>query len=207
MTTFRALVRLSTTGTSLIRFTFCNNCTAVTMPTTLFVHGCDCGDNVLLKLTLCTVNTFVFVPTTTCRRFAFFYVSLCMLAFNLTFLRAATGPLVVSLKSPGATAHHLGLTRTFGPVKSLSNVTITTLVILPDLVSSGHSTTKRIVFRSLDRTRGTGVHLRSLTIVHSPCIVLKLLMLIMFLVFMFAGVPRAQNRNMGIGADSALHHL
>ncbi len=172
MGTFSGVFEVDITRNTLIRVTFCKNCFTVTFPTTVFVHGCSCGTKILLKLKLCTFNTFLFFPTGVANSCCPFLLTCFVLAYKLSFLRADYGPCVLSVKPRRATAHQLGLTRTFGPVNSLLNVCITVGFVRGHLgpVKASRQTL-------LPSYRFRTVHSSSLSALVTPCLAVKLIAL------------------------------
>lgn len=187
---------------TLMRITFCNNCFTVTFPTTVFVHGCSCGTNVLLKLKLCTLKTLLFFPTVVAKYCCPFLVTCFVLAYKLSFLRADTGPCVLSVKARRATAHELGLTRSFGPVKSLLNVCITVGFV------RGHlGPVKATRHDRLSPARFRTVHSSSLTMLVTPCLIVKIVVLVVLLLVHVIGVPGDNSRSRSVSFLPALGHV
>lgn len=187
---------------ALIRITFCNKCFTVTFPTTVFVHGCACGTKIVVKLNLCTIKTLTFFPTGLAKGCCPFLLTCFIVAYKLSFLRADYGPCVLSVKARRATAHHLGLTRTFGPVNSLVKVFITVGFVRGRLrpVSATRHT-------RLDRTRFRTVHSSSLAVLVAPCLAVNVIVLIVLLIVHVSGVPGGTSGSRSVSFVPALGHL
>lgn len=202
MGTFSGVFQVDIASNTLIRITFCNKCFTVTFPTTVFVHGCSCGTNVLLKLKLCTMKTLLFFPTGVANDCCPFLLTCFVLAYKLSFLRADSGPCVLSVKARTATAQHLGLTRSFGPVNSLLKVCMTVGFVRTGLgpVSATRQT-------RLGPTRFTVMESTSLSMLVTPCLAVKVIVLIVLLIVHFARVPGGNSRSRDVGFNPALGHV
>lgn len=202
MGTFSGVFHVDIASKTLMRITFCKKCFTVTFPTTVFVHGCSCGTNVLLKLKLCTLNTLLFFPTGVANSCCPFLLTCFVLAYKLSFLRADTGPCVLSVNARRATAQQLGLTRSFGPVKSLLNVCITVGFVrthLGPVSAMRHDRLSPTRFRMLGRS--------SLSILVTPCLVVKLMVLTVLFIVHTIGVPGGNSGGRGVSFVPALGHV
>lgn len=183
-------------------------CKYYTIPNTLFVGGCACGSNIVLKLNLCTFKTLLFCPTVLDSKigisFDFFVclLTVFILFTKLSILRASAGSCMLTVNPRDATAHHLGLSRTFGPFKTVAKIIVDRVFVLSRLGKVATARHTRLPTRRL-----TTVRKRRLGTIAATCIMLNLIVLILLLTVQLAEVPGLDRGNRGVRFNTALHHL
>ncbi len=192
---FQTIMEISTAKASMIQFAFYGGYATMAIPAALFIRKYSYKNSILLGLALYAIGAFLFIPAANYQNFAFFCVSLYILTFGLAFLETTANPLILSLGTKETATRRLNLAQAFNPMGSLIGMAVTSLVVLPQLISDRRNETGEIIFSTLTEAEKSEIRIHDLAIIRNPYVVIGIIVLVVFIIIAFAKIPNNQNKS------------
>ena len=192
---FQTLMELPAAKASLIQFAFYGGYATMAVPAALFIRRYSYKKGILLGLALYAIGAFLFIPAAAWQSFTFFCFSLYILTFGLAFLETTANPFILSLGSGAGgnqATRRLNLSQSFNPMGSLAGMAVSSMIVLPNLLSDKRDAAGAVVFPSLPEADKAAIRLHDLAVIRDPYVMLGIVVVVMFVIIALIKVPSTQ---------------
>lgn len=190
---FQTIMEITTAKATLIQLAFYGGYGTMAIPAALFAMRYSYKKGILLGLVLYAIGAMLFWPAAQYEMFGFFLVSLYILTFGLAFLETIANPYILSMGEESTATQRLNLAQSFNPLGSIFGMFIASNVILSALDSDKRDGTGDLIFPTLDAAEKAVIRTHDLAIIRDPYVMLGFVVLIMFLIILFAKLPKTEH--------------
>jgi len=198
---FRTLMEISNAKAALVQFAFYGGYATMAIPAALFVRKYSYKKGILVGLALYATGALLFYPAAKFEMFGFFLASYYILTFGLAFLETTANPYILSMGAEETSTRRLNLAQAFNPMGSLLGMFVASNVILSSLTSDKRDAAGNLIFNSLSAVEKAAIRTHDLAIIRDPYVALGLVVLMMFVLFIVAKMPKTGQAHSG---DSAM---
>jgi FHS family L-fucose permease-like MFS transporter len=187
------------------------------IPAAVFIRSYSYKAGIVLGLALYAVGAILFIPASSFGEFNYFLAALCVLTCGLALLEVTANPYVLSMGPAETATRRLNLAQAFNPIGSLTGMFVASTVILNKLqvevfrneerlahpeyqemlpsVVDGHLTQALSDFAVNQPAAHQAMQAADLVTVRGPYVTIAVVVAILFLVFLFAKLPRTMKHD------------
>ena len=214
---FKDIFLISNTQSSMVQFAFYLGYGIMAIPAAIFIRSYSYKAGILLGLGFYAVGATLFIPASVYGEFYYFLAALCVLTCGLALLEVTANPYILSMGPPGTATRRLNLAQAFNPLGSLTGMFIASTVVLNKLqveafrnaeraahpeydemlpsVIDGHLTQALSDFAVNQPVAHEAMQAADLITVRGPYVTIAVVVGILFLVFLFAKLPRTMTHD------------
>jgi len=214
---FKDIFLISNTQSSMVQFAFYLGYGIMAIPAAIFIRSYSYKAGILLGLGFYAVGATLFIPASVYGEFYYFLAALCVLTCGLALLEVTANPYILSMGHPGTATRRLNLAQAFNPLGSLTGMFIASTVVLNKLqveafrnaeraahpeydemlpsVIDGHLTQALSDFAVNQPVAHEAMQAADLITVRGPYVTIAVVVGILFLVFLFAKLPRTMTHD------------
>jgi len=214
---FKDIFLISNTQSSMVQFAFYLGYGIMAIPAAIFIRSYSYKAGIVLGLGLYAIGASLFIPASVFGQFYYFLAALCVLTCGLALLEVTANPYVLSMGHPETATRRLNLAQAFNPVGSLTGMFIASTVVLNKLqvetfrneerlahpeyqemlpsVVDGHLTQALSDFAVNQPAAHQAMQAADLITVRGPYVAIAVVVAILFLVFLFAKLPRTMTHD------------
>lgn len=187
---FSKIFRMSATDGALVQVAFYGGYFAVAFPAAIFIRRYSYKAGVLVGLGLYALGAFLFYPAKTIGEYYPFLVAYFIMTCGLSFLETSSNPYILSMGSDETATRRLNLAQSFNPMGSLLGMFVAMNFIQAKL--NPLDTASRA---NLSDAEFAAVKDYDLSILIGPYLAIGIVILVMFLVILFAKMPKNGDKN------------
>ncbi len=217
---FKDIFLISNAQSSMVQFAFYLGYGIMAIPAAIFIRSYSYKAGIVLGLALYAVGATLFIPASTFGEFNYFLAALCVLTCGLALLEVTANPYILSMGPAETATRRLNLAQAFNPIGSLTGMFVASTVVLNKLqveafrneerlahpefqemlpsVVDGHLTQALSDFAVSQPAAHQAMQAADLVTVRGPYVTIAIVVAILFLVFLFAKLPRTMKHD---------HHL
>ena len=192
---FRRILLISHFESSLVQFAFYAGYCFMAIPAAIFIQRFNYKNGILMGLALYSLGCFLFIPAGNIMAFWAFLMAYFVMTCGLAFLETTANPYILSMGPEETSTRRLNFAQAFNPIGSLTGMLIARQFILARL----HSIDE--IDRATLKTNSPEIFLyvqqSDLDTVSLPYLMLGGVVLVFFIVFLFAKLPQSQSTNFG----------
>jgi FHS family L-fucose permease-like MFS transporter len=214
---FKDIFLISNTQSSMVQFAFYLGYGIMAIPAAVFIRSYSYKAGIVLGLALYAVGAILFIPASSFGEFNYFLAALCVLTCGLALLEVTANPYVLSMGPAETATRRLNLAQAFNPIGSLTGMFVASTVILNKLqvevfrneerlahpeyqemlpsVVDGHLTQALSDFAVNQPAAHQAMQAADLVTVRGPYVTIAVVVAILFLVFLFAKLPRTMKHD------------
>lgn len=214
---FKDIFLISNTQSSMVQFAFYLGYGIMAIPAAVFIRSYSYKAGIVLGLALYAVGAILFIPASSFGEFNYFLAALCVLSCGLALLEVTANPYVLSMGPAETATRRLNLAQAFNPIGSLTGMFVASTVILNKLqvevfrneerlahpeyqemlpsVVDGHLTQALSDFAVNQPAAHQAMQAADLVTVRGPYVTIAVVVAILFLVFLFAKLPRTMKHD------------
>jgi len=214
---FKDIFLISNTQSSMVQFAFYLGYGIMAIPAAIFIRSYSYKAGILLGLGFYAIGATLFIPASVYGEFYYFLAALCVLTCGLALLEVTANPYILSMGPPGTATRRLNLAQAFNPLGSLTGMFIASTVVLNKLqveafrnaeraahpeydemlpsVVDGHLTQALSDFAVNQPVAHEAMQAADLITVRGPYVTIAVVVGILFLVFLFAKLPRTMTHD------------
>ena len=214
---FKDIFLISNTQSSMVQFAFYLGYGIMAIPAAIFIRSYSYKAGIVLGLGLYAIGASLFIPASMFGQFYYFLAALCVLTCGLALLEVTANPYVLSMGAPETATRRLNLAQAFNPVGSLTGMFVASTVVLNKLqveafrnaeraahpeyqemlpsVVDGHLTQALSDFAVNQPAAHQAMQAADLITVRGPYVAIAVVVAILFLVFLFAKLPRTMTHD------------
>ncbi len=190
---FKTVMEISTAKAALIQLAFYGGYGTMAIPAALFAMKYSYKKGILLGLILYAIGALLFIPAAQFEMFGFFLGSLYILTFGLAFLETIANPYILSMGEELTATRRLNLAQAFNPLGSILGMFVASNVILSALDTDKRDAAGELIFPTLDAAQKATIRTHDLAIIRDPYVMLGVVVLIVFLIILFAKLPKTEH--------------
>ena len=182
---FSKIFRMSATDGALVQVAFYGGYFAMAFPAAIFIRRFSYKAGVLLGLGMYAVGAFLFFPAKMTGEYYPFLLAYFILTCGLSFLETSCNPYILSMGTEETATRRLNLAQSFNPMGSLLGMFVAMNFIqarLHPLDTAGRAELTQEEFEVIKEA--------DLSVLIAPYLVIGLVILAMFLVILFARMPK-----------------
>ena len=187
---FSKIFRMSATDGALVQVAFYGGYFAVAFPAAIFIRRYSYKAGVLVGLGLYALGAFLFYPAKAIGEYYPFLVAYFIMTCGLSFLETSSNPYILSMGSDETATRRLNLAQSFNPMGSLLGMFVAMNFIQAKL--NPLDTASRA---NLSDAEFAAVKDCDLSILIGPYLAIGIVILVMFLVILFAKMPKNGDKN------------
>lgn len=190
---FKTVMEITTAKAAFVQLAFYGGYATMAIPAALFAMKYSYKKGILVGLILYAIGALLFIPAAQFEMFGFFLISLYVLTFGLAFLETIANPYILSMGDKSTATRRLNLAQAFNPMGSILGMFVASNVILSALDSDKRDGAGELIFPTLDAAEKAVIRTHDLAIIRDPYVMLGLVVLIMFLIILFAKLPKTEH--------------
>ncbi len=199
---FSKIFRMSATDGALVQVAFYGGYFAMAFPAAMFIRRYSYKAGILLGLGLYAVGAFLFYPAKMTGDYYPFLIAYFILTCGLSFLETSSNPYILSMGTEATATRRLNLAQSFNPMGSLLGMYVAMNFIqakLNPLDTASRTTLSDSEFEAIKDY--------DLTVLIGPYLVIGLVIVAMFLVILFAKMPKNGDKNHNINFIPTLRRI
>ena len=181
---FSKIFRMSVTQGALVQLAFYGGYFAMAFPAAIFIKKYSYKSGILLGLALYAVGAFLFFPAKMSGNYYPFLAAYFILTCGLSFLETSANPYILTMGPEENATRRLNLAQSFNPLGSLAGMFVAMKFIQARL--NPMSTADRAI---LSDTELEMIKQSDLSILITPYLTIGLVVVVMFLIILFARMP------------------
>ena len=181
---FSKIFRMSVTQGALVQLAFYSGYFAMAFPAAIFIKKYSYKSGILLGLALYAVGAFLFFPAKMSGNYYPFLAAYFILTCGLSFLETSANPYILTMGPKENATRRLNLAQSFNPLGSLAGMFVAMKFIQARL--NPMSTADRAI---LSDTELEMIKQSDLSILITPYLTIGLVVVVMFLIILFARMP------------------
>ena len=130
---FRKIMQMSDLQTSFIQMAFYGAYFCIALPAALFIRKYSYKSGVILGLILYASGALLFWPAAKVESYAFYLISIYILASGCSVLETTANPYIMSMGSPETATRRLNIAQSFNPIGSILGILVSKYFILQDI--------------------------------------------------------------------------
>ncbi len=199
---FSKIFRMSATDGALVQVAFYGGYFAMAFPAAIFIRRFSYKAGILLGLGLYAVGTFMFYPAKLSGDYYPFLIAYFILTCGLSFLETSSNPYILSMGTEATATRRLNLAQSFNPMGSLLGMYVAMNFIqakLNPLDTAARATLSEAEFEAVKDS--------DLSVLIGPYLAIGLVIAAMFLVILFARMPKNGDKNHDINFVPTLRRI
>jgi FHS family L-fucose permease-like MFS transporter len=214
---FKDIFLISNTQSSMVQFAFYLGYGIMAIPAAIFIRSFSYKAGIVLGLGFYAIGASLFIPASVYGQFNYFLAALCILTCGLALLEVTANPYILSMGHPDTATRRLNLAQAFNPVGSLTGMFVASTIVLNKLqveafrnaeraahpeyqemlpsVVDGHLTQALSDFAANNPAAHQAMQAADLVTVRGPYVTIAVVVGILFLVFLFAKLPRTMTHD------------
>ena len=190
---FSKIFRMSVTDGALVQVAFYGGYFAMAFPAAIFIRRFSYKAGVLTGLAMYALGAFMFFPAKLIGDYGYFLIAYFVLTCGLSFLETSCNPYILSMGTEQTATRRLNLAQSFNPMGSLLGMYVAMNFIQAKL--SPIDTESRA---KLTDSEFLALKEHDLTVLITPYLVIAAIIAVMFLVILFARMPKNADQNHSI---------
>jgi FHS family L-fucose permease-like MFS transporter len=186
---FKNILLLSNTESSLVQSAFYGGYCVMAIPAAIFIKRFSYKTGILMGLALYAIGCLLFIPAGNMQQFAPFLVAYFIMTCGLSFLETSANPYILSMGPVETATRRLNFAQAFNPIGSITGMWVAKEFILAKLNATPES--ERRVIKESDLDSFTEIAKNDLEVITGPYITLGVVVLIAFVIFAFARLPKS----------------
>ena len=190
---FSKIFRMSVTDGALVQVAFYGGYFAMAFPAAIFIRRFSYKAGVLTGLAMYALGAFMFFPAKLIGDYGYFLIAYCVLTCGLSFRETSCNPYILSMGTEQTATRRLNLAQSFNPMGSLLGMYVAMNFIqakLSPIDTEGRAKLTDSEFLALKE--------HDLTVLITPYLVIAAIIAVMFLVILFARMPKNADQNHSI---------
>ncbi len=187
---FKTILLTSHFQSSLVQFAFYGGYCVMAIPAALFIKRFTYKSGILVGLGLYSLGALLFLPSSLLVAFWAFLISYFILTCGLSFLETSSNPYILSMGPEETSTRRLNFAQAFNPLGSLTGMFIAQQFILARLDVRSDEERHLLLETAPDKFRA--LQLSDLAILRTPYIIIGLIVLVFFLIFVLARLPKTK---------------
>lgn len=190
---FSKIFRMSVTDGALVQVAFYGGYFAMAFPAAIFIRRFSYKAGVLTGLAMYALGAFMFFPAKLIGDYGYFLIAYFVLTCGLSFLETSCNPYILSMGTEQTATRRLNLAQSFNPMGSLLGMYVAMNFIqakLSPIDTEGRAKLTDSEFLALKE--------HDLTVLITPYLVIAAIIAVMFLVILFARMPKNADQNHSI---------
>ncbi len=182
---FSKIFRMSATDGALVQVAFYGGYFAMAFPAAIFIRRFSYKAGVLLGLGMYAIGAFLFYPAKLSGEYYPFLFAYFVLTCGLSFLETSSNPYILSMGTEETATRRLNLAQSFNPMGSLLGMFVAMNFIqakLNPLDTAGRAKLSDAEFEVVKE--------HDLSVLINPYLIIGLVIFVIFLVILFAKMPR-----------------
>ena len=190
---FSKIFRMSVTDGALVQVAFYGGYFAMAFPAAIFIRRFSYKAGVLTGLAMYALGAFMFFPAKLIGDYGYFLIAYFVLTCGLSFLETSCNPYILSMGTEQTATRRLNLAQSFNPMGSLLGMYVAMNFIqakLSPIDTEGRAKLTDSEFLALKE--------HDLIVLITPYLVIAAIIAVMFLVILFARMPKNADQNHSI---------
>ena len=190
---FSKIFRMSVTDGALVQVAFYGGYFAMAFPAAIFIRRFSYKAGVLTGLAMYALGAFMFFPAKLIGDYGYFLIAYFVLTCGLSFLETSFNPYILAMGTEQTATRRLNLAQSFNPMGSLLGMYVAMNFIqakLSPIDTEGRAKLTDSEFLALKE--------HDLTVLITPYLVIAAIIAVMFLVILFARMPKNADQNHSI---------
>ena len=133
LSSFKRIMSMSDTQTSLIQFAFYGAYFCLALPAALFIRKHSYKSGVVLGLCLYAAGAILFMPAAKAASYGFYLIAIYIMAGGCSVLETTANPYILSMGSPETATRRLNIAQAFNPIGSILGILMSKYFILSDI--------------------------------------------------------------------------
>ena len=214
---FKDIFLISNAQSSMVQFAFYLGYGIMAIPAAIFIRSYSYKAGIVLGLGFYAIGASLFIPASVYGEFYYFLAALCVLTCGLALLEVTANPYILSMGHPETATRRLNLAQAFNPMGSLTGMFVASTLVLNKLqveafrnaeraahpeyqdmlpsVADGHLTQALSDFAVNQPVAHQAMQAADLVTVRGPYVTIAVVVGILFLVFLFAKLPRTMTHD------------
>ncbi|UCH15879.1 MAG: L-fucose:H+ symporter permease [Bacteroidales bacterium] len=198
VSSFKTILIMPNWQSALIQMAFYGGYFAMAFPAALFIKKYTYKSGILMGLGLYATGALLFIPATLLSVFAPFIIAYFILTCGLSFLETSANPYILSMGPDETATRRLNLAQAFNPLGSLLGMFTARKFILARLDTRTYD--ERLMMATSDVEKLEEITRADLTIIRNPYVALGIVILIFFIITVFARMPKSDD-------DHSIHFM
>lgn len=199
---FSKIFRMSATDGALVQVAFYGGYFAMAFPAAIFIRRYSYKAGVLVGLGLYALGAFLFYPAKLSGDYYPFLVAYFILTCGLSFLETSSNPYILSMGTEQTATRRLNLAQSFNPMGSLLG-----MFVAMNFIQARLSPLDTQTRSTLSPDQFEAVKEYDLGVLIGPYLIIGAVILVMFLVIMFASMPKNGDKNHDINFVPTLKRI
>jgi FHS family L-fucose permease-like MFS transporter len=195
---FRKILLISNFESSLVQFAFYGGYCLMAIPAALFIRKFNYKNGILVGLFLYATGCLLFIPAGNTMAFWAFLIAYFVMTCGLAFLETTSNPFILSMGPEESATRRLNFAQAFNPIGSLTGMLIAKEFILKFLKVKPLSEEALSALRDTDPGEFAKIQQADLDTVSGPYLILGVVVLLFFIVFLVARLPRMVPADTGV---------
>ncbi len=199
---FSKIFRMSATDGALVQVAFYGGYFAMAFPAAIFIRRFSYKAGILLGLGLYAVGAFLFYPAKVSGDYYPFLIAYFILTCGLSFLETSSNPYILSMGTEATATRRLNLAQAFNPMGSLLG-----MYVAMNFIQAKLNPLDTAARANLSEAEFEAVKDSDLTVLIGPYLAIGLVIVVMFLVILFARMPKNGDKNHDINFVPTLRRI
>jgi FHS family L-fucose permease-like MFS transporter len=195
---FRKILLISNFESSLVQFAFYGGYCLMAIPAALFIRKFNYKNGILVGLFLYAGGCLLFIPAGNAMAFWMFLTAYFVMTCGLSFLETTSNPYILSLGPKESATRRLNFAQAFNPIGSLTGMLIAKEFILKNLKVRPMTEEALSTLRDSDFETFAEIQQADLDTVSGPYLMLGMVVLLFFIFFFVARLPRMVSSDAGV---------
>ncbi len=185
---FKNILLISHFQSSLVQFAFYGGYCVMAVPAALFIKRFTYKTGILMGLALYAAGCLLFIPAGWAMAFEMFLLAYFVMTCGLSFLETSANPYVLAMGAEETATRRLNFAQAFNPLGSLLGMLVAKNAILRHLDPTPEAQRRELL--ATDPAAFERLAKHDLDVIIGPYALLGLFVLVMFVVFALARLPR-----------------
>ncbi|GAB6011209.1 L-fucose:H+ symporter permease [Viscerimonas tarda] len=185
---FKNILLISNFESSLVQFAFYGGYCFMAIPAAIFIQKFNYKKGILVGLGLYALGCFLFIPAGNAMAFWAFLIAYFIMTCGLAFLETTSNPYILSMGPEETATRRLNFSQAFNPIGSLTGMLIAKEFILAKLNTATEA--ERIALGDTNPEALAVIQQSDLDIVGGPYLMLGGVVLLFFIIFAIAKLPK-----------------
>ena len=199
---FSKIFRMSATDGALVQVAFYGGYFAMAFPAAMFIRRFSYKAGVLVGLGLYAFGAFLFYPAKMTGDYYPFLIAYFILTCGLSFLETSSNPYILSMGTEQTATRRLNLAQSFNPMGSLLGMYVAMNFIQAKLNPLDTASRAKLSAGEFEAVKNY-----DLSVLIGPYLAIGLVILAMFLVILFARMPKNGDKNHDINFLPTLRRI
>jgi MFS transporter, FHS family, L-fucose permease len=187
---FSKIFRMSTAEGALVQTAFYGGYFAMAFPAAIFIRRFSYKSGVLLGLALYAIGALLFFPAKEMGYFGGFLIAYFILTCGLSFLETSCNPYILSMGTEETATRRLNLAQSFNPMGSLCGMATAMVCIQAQLNPASTVERAKWGMEKFNQVKDS-----DLSILIGPYLWIGVIIFAMFLIILFAKMPKNGDKN------------